>query len=200
MISDSFTSLNAFFNQEAFSQSNMNSELLQLDKKSCCPKKRVIKKISLDQVNILENMFQEDPTWSKKTIKKACDILGLPKRKVYKWGYDRKSKKVSFTTLSSIFHKDIQLNTKDCDLNLSLESCLAPIDYNSIVEDLVNSEYTKELKEQNLSHKNQIDSTYFSTEFGISPKRAPSDSPTGLFSFFQDEQYNLAEEFPLFNF
>lgn len=83
---------------------------------------------------------------------------------------------------------------------MSLKSCLAPIDYNSIVEDLVNSEYTKELKEQNLSSENQIDLTHFSTEFGVSPKRVSQERPTELFPFIQDEQYNLAEDLPLFDF
>ena len=34
-------------------------------------KRRVINKMSLEQVNVLENWFLEDPTWSTKTISKS---------------------------------------------------------------------------------------------------------------------------------
>eukprot|EP00344_Euplotes_crassus_P003463 CAMPEP_0196999272 /NCGR_PEP_ID=MMETSP1380-20130617/4504_1 /TAXON_ID=5936 /ORGANISM="Euplotes crassus, Strain CT5" /LENGTH=155 /DNA_ID=CAMNT_0042416151 /DNA_START=18 /DNA_END=485 /DNA_ORIENTATION=- len=42
------------------------------------------------QISILENYFLKDPDWQMATVEIAAAKLGLPVKKVYKWGYDRK--------------------------------------------------------------------------------------------------------------
>lgn len=49
-----------------------------------------IRKKTSFEVNFLEEMFQRDPSWGRKTVQICKKALNLNTDQVYKWGYDKK--------------------------------------------------------------------------------------------------------------
>lgn len=43
-----------------------------------------------EEIKFLEEMFEKDPTWSRKTVQIWKKALNLKTNQIYKWGYDRK--------------------------------------------------------------------------------------------------------------
>ena len=43
-----------------------------------------------EEVKFLEEMYEKDPTWSRKTVQIWKQALNLKTNQIYKWGYDRK--------------------------------------------------------------------------------------------------------------
>ena len=50
--------------------------------------------MSKSEYEILNMYFQKDPNWKHETVKQAADQLGMPYRKIYKWGYHKKVKEI----------------------------------------------------------------------------------------------------------
>lgn len=48
------------------------------------------RKKSKHEVALLEAYFEQDPDWSRKTVKALKPLLNLTVDQIYKWGYDRK--------------------------------------------------------------------------------------------------------------
>ena len=48
------------------------------------------RKKSQREVALLEAYFEQDPEWSRKTVKELKPLLNLTVDQIYKWGYDRK--------------------------------------------------------------------------------------------------------------
>ena len=44
------------------------------------------------ETSILEAEFKKNPVWSNEQQHALAELLNVPKRKVYKWGYERKKK------------------------------------------------------------------------------------------------------------
>lgn len=82
---DCLSTCNLFLSEDEVSQTNTTLPLPEVVKKSKSHKKRVIKKISLEQVNVLENIFLQDPSWSTKTISKQSIPLLSPFDWISKW-------------------------------------------------------------------------------------------------------------------
>ncbi|CAI2364820.1 unnamed protein product [Moneuplotes crassus] len=55
-----------------------------------CSGKRRKHILNFEQISVLENYFHIDPDWKMATVDAAATQLGLPVKKIYKWGYDRK--------------------------------------------------------------------------------------------------------------
>lgn len=43
-----------------------------------------------DEIKFLNEQFEKDPTWSRKTVQLCKKALNMRTDQVYKWGYDRK--------------------------------------------------------------------------------------------------------------
>ena len=47
---------------------------------------------NIDQHLLLQEYFDRNPNWDKKTIQKLSDIVGLKESQIYKWNWDQRKK------------------------------------------------------------------------------------------------------------
>ena len=50
--------------------------------------------LGLEQTEILEKHFQENPNWTNKEIMSLSKQFNTPSKKIYKWNWDRKKKEL----------------------------------------------------------------------------------------------------------
>ena len=133
-----------------------------------CTSKKVNRQKTKEEIRLLECFLEQDPKWTKKTVKSASSILGLSTYQVYKWGYDRKNKKVvEYETLkyldSEIDGSTMSRITKEDQSAMSIEG----MDFNKQVDNIVLT---------NTKYKNLQDVT---TEF-----------PAGDLNFLIDDDFS----------
>jgi hypothetical protein len=91
-------------------------------------------------LKLLKHFLEQDPSWSKKTVITAANILGLSVYQAYKWGYDRKNKKQ--TKFEPLFLKELENNKKILDKISQFEEeaqTKGNIDFNHQVDELISS-------------------------------------------------------------
>jgi len=72
-----------------------------------------MRKLSNSEILILQSYFDKDPNWKRATVKEACNELRLPFKKVYKWGYDLKARKMKRIFKAKIANKNnLKFSTK----------------------------------------------------------------------------------------
>ena len=80
--------VNKLSDSVSISKSKVNKKTLDVKSKRAC--KRYRSRKDYDQMVLLNQMFKNDPTWSRATVQYLKGKLGLKTSQIYKWGYDRK--------------------------------------------------------------------------------------------------------------
>ena len=103
--------------------------------------KRKVWKFLDEQTEVLKEYFKQDPDWKTQTIKAASKHLNVPETKVYKWGIDRKRKKVN--KMIQNFNSSLKPNTYLIDVGMLSNS--ENINWNDAVDeicDILDHEYS----------------------------------------------------------
>ena len=143
---------------------------------------------------------------------------------MYKWGYDRKAKKVSFTKVNSISDRgkpniysfywsyilivplylysniDVKLPSNILSWTVDETDPFRPVDYNTLVTDLVSSDFSEDLSSKDQLEENQIDFTYFSSENGPNSKNISESTPKEIFDYLDVKPFNFEREEFSFHF
>lgn len=104
------------------------------------PGKKSMRKKTGEELKLLEYFLEQDPSWSRKTINSAAKVLGLTPYQVYKWGYDRKNKKM--TKNQTQFLRELEITNTMIEKINKFDNEIkggSKIDLNRQVEDLFGS-------------------------------------------------------------
>lgn len=134
-------------------------------------KSRMIRIKTSEEIEFLEEQFQKDPAWSRKTVQYCKKFLKLRTHQIYKWGFDKKKNlkrmenedKVSINRffdaefeLSKIFPvRNFGESTEAASPDVLVNSLACPeFDYNKIVDELVRT--SKKLHNPNKFRRSDV--------------------------------------------
>lgn len=72
------------------SASTDSSKSINLSDCYVMKKTRLIRQKTKEEVEFLEEQFDLDPSWSRKTVQYCKEVLNLGTTQIYKWGFDKK--------------------------------------------------------------------------------------------------------------
>ncbi len=134
-------------------------------------KSRRIRIKTNEEIEFLEEQFQKDPKWTRKTVQHCKKFLKLRTHQIYKWGFDKKRgiqrTETATDSINGVIDTDYELsklfpvNLEDGSsgqdtLKLAADYPRCPaFDYNKIVDELVKS--TKKLHQSSKIRRSDLD-------------------------------------------